>query len=39
MSVCGGKNSDFTLVDDAVVIDLSDLNTVSVDVESKVCSV
>ena len=29
-------NSDFAFVDDAVVIDLSDMNTVSVDVQSKV---
>ena len=37
MCVCAAKNSDFALADDAVVIDLSDLNTVTVDVQSKVC--
>lgn len=35
--MCAAKNSDFALADDAVVIDLSDLNTVTVDVEGKVC--
>lgn len=34
--VCAAMNSDFAFVDDAVVIDLSDMNTVSVDVQSKV---
>ena len=29
-------NSEFALVEDAVVIDLSDLNSVTVDVENKV---
>ena len=37
MCVCAAKNSDFALADNAVVIDLSDLNTVTVDVQSKVC--
>ena len=37
MCVCAAKNSDFALANDAVVIDLSDLNTVTVDVQSKVC--
>ena len=37
MCVCAAKNSDFALAKDAVVIDLSDLNTVTVDVQSKVC--
>lgn len=37
MCVCAAKNSDFALANDAVVIDLSDLNTVTVDVEGKVC--
>ena len=36
MCVCAAKNSDFALAEDAVVIDLSDLNTVTVDVEGKV---
>lgn len=39
MCVCAAKNSDFALADDAVVIDLSDLNTVTVDVEGKVAVV
>lgn len=39
MCICAAKNSDFALVDGAVVIDLSDLNTVTVDVEGKVCSI
>ena len=30
-------NSEFAYVDDAVVIDLSDINSVTVDVQSKVC--
>ena len=38
MCVCAAKNSDFALADDAVVIDLSDLNTVTVDVKGKVLS-
>ena len=37
MCVCAAKNSDFALANGAVVIDLSDLNTVTVDVQSKVC--
>ena len=37
MCVCAAKNSDFALANDAVVIDLSDLNTVTVDVQTKVC--
>ena len=37
MCVCAAKNSDFALADNAVVIDLSDLNTVTVDVQSEVC--
>ncbi|CAH3109903.1 unnamed protein product [Porites lobata] len=36
MCVCAAKNSDFALANGAVVIDLSDLNTVTVDVQSKV---
>lgn len=39
MCVCAAKNSDFALVEDAVVIDLSDLNSVTVDVENKVISI
>ena len=38
MCVCAAKNSDFALAEDAVVIDLSDLNMVTVDVEGKVLS-
>ena len=38
MCVCAAKNSDFALADNAVVIDLSDLNSVTVDIQSKVCS-
>ena len=38
MCVCAAKNSDFALAEDAVVIDLSDLNTITVDVEGKVLS-
>ena len=38
MCVCAAKNSDFALADNAVVIDLSDLNTVTVDIQSKVRS-
>ena len=34
--MCAAKNSDFALAEDAVVIDLSDLKTVTVDVEGKV---
>jgi len=34
--VCAAKNSNFVLAEDAVVIDLSDLKTVTVDVEGKV---
>ena len=34
--MCAAKNSDFVLAEGAVVIDLSDLNTVTVDVEGKV---
>ena len=37
MCVCAAKNSEFALADSAVVIDLSDLNNVAVDIESKVC--
>ena len=37
MCISAARNSDFALVDDAVVIDLSYLNTVTVDVQSKVC--
>ena len=37
MCVSAARNSDFALADDAVVIDLSYLNTVTVDVQSKVC--
>ena len=37
--MCAAKNSDFVLADDAVVMDLSDLNTVTVDVEGKVYSI
>ena len=37
MCVCAAKNSEFALADGAVVIDLSDLNNVAVDRESKVC--
>jgi len=36
MCVCAAKNSEFALADGAVVIDLSDLNNVAVDRESKV---
>ena len=36
MCVCAAKNSDFSLAEGAVVMDLSDLNTVTVDVEGKV---
>lgn len=36
MCVCAAKNSDFAMVDDAVVINLSDMNSVTVDVEKKV---
>ena len=36
MCVCAAKNSDVALAEDAVVIDLSDLKTVTVDVEGKV---
>lgn len=39
MCVCAAKNSDFAMVDDAVVINLSDMNSVTVDVEKKVCVV
>ena len=35
--VCAAMNSEFAYVDGAVVIDLSDINSVSVDVQSKVC--
>ena len=35
--VCAAMNSEFAYVDDAVVIDLSDINSVTVDVQSKVC--
>ena len=35
--MCAAKTSDFVLADDAVVMDLSDLNIVTVDVENKVC--
>ena len=38
MCVCAAKNSDFALADNAVVIDLSNLNTVTVDIQSKVRS-
>ena len=38
MCVCAAKNSDFALADNAVVIDLSDLNTVTVDTQRKVRS-
>ena len=38
MCVCAAKSNEFALADGAVVIDLSDLNTVTVDVERKVCS-
>ena len=38
MCVCAAKNSDFALADNAVVIDLSDLNTVTVDTQHKVRS-
>ena len=31
-------NSEFALVEDAVVIDLSDLNSVTVDEENEVCN-
>ena len=37
MCVCAAKNSDFALADDAVVLDLSVLNSVTVDVDKKVC--
>ena len=37
MCVSAARNSDFALADDAMVIDLSYLNTVTVDVQSKVC--
>ena len=36
MCVCAAKNSDVALAEDAVVIDLSVLKTVTVDVEGKV---
>ena len=39
MCVCAAKNSDFAMADDAVVINLSDMNSVTVDVEKKVCVV
>lgn len=39
MCVCAAKNSDFAMADDAVVINLSDMNNVTVDVEKKVCVV
>lgn len=41
MCICAAMNSEFAFVNDAVVIDLSDLNTVTVDMESKVkvCSI
>lgn len=39
MCVCTAKNSDFAMADDAVVINLSDMNSVTVDVEKKVCVV
>ena len=39
MCVCAAKNSDFALAEGAVVMDLSDLNTITVDVEGKVYSV
>lgn len=35
--VCAAMNSEFAYVDGAVVIDLSDINSVTVDVQSKVC--
>ena len=34
--MCAAKTSDFVLADGAVVMELSDLNTVTVDVENKV---
>lgn len=37
--VCAAKNSEFAYVDGAVVIDLSDINSVTVDVQSKVAIV
>lgn len=39
MCVCAAKNSDFAMADDAVVINLSDMNSVTVDLEKKVCVV
>ena len=38
MCVCAAMNSEFALVEDAVVIDLSDLNSVTVDEENEVCN-
>lgn len=37
--VCAAMNSEFAYVDDAVVIDLSDINSITVDVQSKVAIV
>lgn len=37
--VCAAKNSEFAYVDGAVVIDLSDINSITVDIQSKVAIV